>query len=159
MKIFVQIFMEIFVQIVVFVSSFSFTCILPFHARMVSSLFLRSSHFAQFIYSIFLCYHLSFAESLSLWFSTCPFYPPYSLPAIHAGSKGNNINLQQIMGTVGQQNVSGERIGFGFRGRSLPHFTKHDVGHLSRGFVVNPFLRYVWTICDGEWRHRVSTNQ
>ena len=64
-------------------------------------------------------------------------------PFLYTGSKGNNINLQQIMGTVGQQNVSGERIGFGFRGRSLPHFTKHDVGHLSRGFVVNPFLRYV----------------
>lgn len=29
---------------------------------------------------------------------------------------------------VGQQNVSGKRIPFGFRNRSLPHFNKYDLG-------------------------------
>jgi DNA-directed RNA polymerase II subunit RPB1 len=35
-----------------------------------------------------------------------------------AGSKGSKINISQIMGTVGQQNVEGKRIRFGFRGRT-----------------------------------------
>lgn len=36
---------------------------------------------------------------------------------------------------VGQQNVSGKRIPFGFRNRSLPHFNKYDLGPESKGFV------------------------
>jgi DNA-directed RNA polymerase II subunit RPB1 len=59
---------------------------------------------------------------------------------VAAGSKGSNTNLSQIMGTLGQQNVNNDRIPFGFRGRTLPHFTKEDVSHVSRGFVVNSFL-------------------
>ena len=34
----------------------------------------------------------------------------------------------QIIACVGQQNVSGKRIPFGFRNRSLPHFNKYDLG-------------------------------
>lgn len=47
---------------------------------------------------------------------------------VSAGSKGNAINICQIIACVGQQNVSGKRIGFGFRNRSLPHFNKDDLG-------------------------------
>merc|ERR1711991_336309 len=42
---------------------------------------------------------------------------------------------------VGQQNVEGKRIPYGFRFRTLPHFNKHDHGPESRGFVENSYLR------------------
>ncbi len=60
---------------------------------------------------------------------------------VAAGSKGSNINLSQIMGLVGQQNVMGGRISNGFRGRTLPHFTRDDYGPEARGFVQNSYLR------------------
>ncbi|GFH23677.1 DNA-directed RNA polymerase subunit, partial [Haematococcus lacustris] len=43
---------------------------------------------------------------------------------VTAGSKGSFINISQMMGCVGQQNVEGRRIPFGFQQRTLPHFTK-----------------------------------
>jgi DNA-directed RNA polymerase beta' subunit len=61
--------------------------------------------------------------------------------AVASGSKGSNINISQIMAAVGQQNVEGQRIGYGFRHRTLPHFPKHDVGQQSRGFVENSYLK------------------
>ncbi|XP_076447763.1 DNA-directed RNA polymerase II subunit RPB1-like isoform X2 [Babylonia areolata] len=57
-----------------------------------------------------------------------------------AGSKGNRINISQIIACVGQQNVEGERVPFGFKGRTLPHFLKDDYGPESRGFVENSYL-------------------
>ena len=60
---------------------------------------------------------------------------------IISGSKGNNINISQICGLVGQQNVSGCRIPFGFRQRTLPHFMKNDLGPQSRGFVANSYYK------------------
>lgn len=59
---------------------------------------------------------------------------------VDSGSKGSTINISQIMACVGQQNVEGKRIPFGFKDRSLPHFLKHDYGPQSRGFVVNSYL-------------------
>ena len=41
---------------------------------------------------------------------------------------------------MGQQNVEGKRIPFGFRHRTLPHFIKDDYGPESRGFVENSYL-------------------
>lgn len=41
---------------------------------------------------------------------------------------------------MGQQNVEGKRIPFGFRHRTLPHFIKDDNGPDSRGFVENSYL-------------------
>jgi len=58
-----------------------------------------------------------------------------------AGSKGNDINISQIIACVGQQNVEGKRIPYGFRRRTLPHFAKDDLGPESRGFVENSYLR------------------
>ncbi|KAF7683254.1 DNA-directed RNA polymerase II subunit RPB1 [Astathelohania contejeani] len=57
-----------------------------------------------------------------------------------AGSKGSFINISQVTACVGQQNVEGKRIPFGFRSRTLPHFTKDDYGPESRGFVENSYL-------------------
>ncbi len=74
-----------------------------------------------------------------------------------AGSKGSDINVSQVIACVGQQNVEGKRIPFGFRKRTLPHFIKDDYGPESRGFVensylvsaANPFLKLV---CDKSGR-------
>ena len=33
---------------------------------------------------------------------------------VYSGSKGSNLNISQIMACVGQQNVEGKRIPFGF---------------------------------------------
>jgi DNA-directed RNA polymerase II subunit RPB1 len=58
-----------------------------------------------------------------------------------AGSKGSFINISQMMACVGQQNVDGKRVPFGFDGsRTLPHFLKGDLGPESKGFVQNSYL-------------------
>ncbi|OWZ41000.1 DNA-directed RNA polymerase II subunit RPB1 [Cryptococcus neoformans c8] len=58
-----------------------------------------------------------------------------------SGAKGSFINISQMSGVVGQQFVEGKRISFGFRHRSLPHFSRDDYGPESRGFVENSYLR------------------
>lgn len=58
-----------------------------------------------------------------------------------SGAKGSFINISQMSGVVGQQFVEGKRINFGFKHRSLPHFSKDDYGPESRGFVENSYLR------------------
>ncbi|EFC41754.1 RNA polymerase II [Naegleria gruberi] len=60
---------------------------------------------------------------------------------VTAGSKGSYINISQIIACVGQQNVEGKRIPYGFRNRTLPHFAQDDHGPESRGFVANSYLR------------------
>lgn len=58
-----------------------------------------------------------------------------------SGSKGSPINISQMTAVVGQQSVEGKRIPFGFKYRTLPHFTKDDYSAESRGFVENSYLR------------------
>ncbi|CDS13468.1 Putative DNA-directed RNA polymerase(Fragment) [Lichtheimia ramosa] len=58
-----------------------------------------------------------------------------------AGSKGSFINISQMSACVGQQNVEGKRIPYGFQYRTLPHFSKDDHSPESRGFVENSYLR------------------
>ncbi|OCF37907.1 DNA-directed RNA polymerase II subunit RPB1 [Kwoniella heveanensis BCC8398] len=58
-----------------------------------------------------------------------------------SGAKGSFINISQMSGVVGQQFVEGKRITFGFKHRSLPHFSRDDYGPESRGFVENSYLR------------------
>lgn len=60
---------------------------------------------------------------------------------VSAGSKGSFINISQICACVGQQNVEGRRIGYGFNRRTLPHFVVDDLAPESRGFVENSYLR------------------
>eukprot|EP00580_Thalassiosira_gravida_P018881 CAMPEP_0201660330 /NCGR_PEP_ID=MMETSP0494-20130426/2988_1 /ASSEMBLY_ACC=CAM_ASM_000839 /TAXON_ID=420259 /ORGANISM="Thalassiosira gravida, Strain GMp14c1" /LENGTH=1751 /DNA_ID=CAMNT_0048138163 /DNA_START=124 /DNA_END=5379 /DNA_ORIENTATION=- len=59
---------------------------------------------------------------------------------VTSGSKGSFINISQIIACVGQQNVEGSRIPYGFKRRTLPHFSKDDLGPESRGFVENSYL-------------------
>lgn len=58
-----------------------------------------------------------------------------------SGSKGSAINISQMTAVVGQQSVEGKRIPFGFKYRTLPHFTKDDYSPEARGFVENSYLR------------------
>lgn len=58
-----------------------------------------------------------------------------------SGSKGSSINISQMSAIVGQQIVEGKRIPFGFKYRTLPHFTKDDYSPEARGFVENSYLR------------------
>ncbi|KAJ3354028.1 DNA-directed RNA polymerase II subunit rpb1 [Allomyces javanicus] len=59
---------------------------------------------------------------------------------VYSGSKGNVINIAQITACVGQQNMEGGRIPFGFRGRVLPHFARADEGPDARGFVRSSYI-------------------
>ncbi|KAK2510342.1 hypothetical protein Q9233_017835, partial [Columba guinea] len=55
------------------------------------------------------------------------------------GSSAQKSALR-VIAVVGQQNVEGKRIPFGFKHRTLPHFIKDDYGPESRGFVENSYL-------------------
>lgn len=56
-----------------------------------------------------------------------------------AGLKGSFINISQMSVCVGHHSVEGNHIPFGFRHRSLPHFTKDDFSPGSRGFMKNSY--------------------
>ena len=58
-----------------------------------------------------------------------------------SGAKGSSINISQVIACVGQQNVEGKRIPFGFKHRTLPHFIKDDYGPEAKGFVENSYLQ------------------
>ena len=59
---------------------------------------------------------------------------------VNAGSKGSELNISQMISCLGQQNVDGKRIPYGFTGRTLPHFTKYDDSPSARGFVESSFI-------------------
>jgi len=63
------------------------------------------------------------------------------LNMIKSKSKGQPINFAQMVGCLGQQNVEGRRIPYGFEDRTLPHYTKYDDGPESRGFVESSFIK------------------
>ena len=60
---------------------------------------------------------------------------------VNAGSKGNEINIAQMISCLGQQNVDGKRIPYGFENRTLPHYTKFDDSPEARGFVESSFIQ------------------
>ena len=59
---------------------------------------------------------------------------------VESGSKGSLINISQMLCCLGQQNVDGKRIPYGFDSRTLPHFTKYDDSPEARGFIENSFI-------------------
>ena len=59
---------------------------------------------------------------------------------VKAGSKGSDINISQMISCLGQQNVDGKRIPYGFENRTLPHFHKYDDSPSARGFVESSFI-------------------
>ena len=62
------------------------------------------------------------------------------LNMINSGSKGSDINMGQMIACVGQQNVDGKRIPYGFEDRTLPHFNKFDDSPGARGFVESSYI-------------------
>ena len=59
---------------------------------------------------------------------------------VNAGSKGSELNISQMISCLGQQNVDGKRIPYGFEHRTLPHFNKFDDSPGARGFVESSFI-------------------
>jgi DNA-directed RNA polymerase subunit A' len=57
----------------------------------------------------------------------------------NSGARGNELNLAQIAGSVGQQALRGERINKGYKDRTLPIFKKKDLGASPHGFVKGGF--------------------
>ena len=60
---------------------------------------------------------------------------------VRCGSKGNEINVAQMIACVGQQNIDGRRIPYGFTDRTLPHYKKYDDSAEARGFVEASFIK------------------
>ncbi len=59
---------------------------------------------------------------------------------VQAGSKGSDLNISFMISCLGQQNVDGKRIPYGFEHRTLPHFTKYDDSPGARGFVESSYI-------------------
>ena len=59
---------------------------------------------------------------------------------VKAGSKGSDLNISFMISCLGQQNVDGKRIPYGFEHRTLPHFSKFDDSPGARGFVESSYI-------------------
>ena len=59
---------------------------------------------------------------------------------VSSGSKGSLLNISQMISCLGQQNVDGKRIPYGFDSRTLPHYSKFDDSPNARGFVENSYI-------------------
>ena len=62
------------------------------------------------------------------------------LMIVNSGSKGTLINISQMISCLGQTNVDGKRIPYGFNDRTLPHFNKFDDTPGARGFIENSYI-------------------
>lgn len=60
---------------------------------------------------------------------------------VNSGSKGSPLNIAQMISCLGQQNVDGKRIPYGFEDRTLPHYTKFNDSPAARGFVESSFIQ------------------
>ena len=60
---------------------------------------------------------------------------------VEAGSKGKPLNIVQMISCLGQQNVDGKRIPYGYDSRTLPHYKKYDDSPEARGFVESSFIQ------------------
>jgi DNA-directed RNA polymerase II subunit RPB1 len=60
---------------------------------------------------------------------------------IAVGSKGNNPNLINVSGAIGQTTINGERIRAQFAfGRTLPYFPRFSTDPAAYGFVANSYI-------------------
>ena len=63
------------------------------------------------------------------------------LAMVRSGSKGETVNVAQMMACLGQTAIEGKRIPYGFTDRTLPHYKKYDDSAESRGFIESSFIR------------------
>lgn len=59
---------------------------------------------------------------------------------VKCGSKGNENNLSQIVGMLGQQEIEGTWVENQYQRRTLPHFHKDDLRPDAHGFIGNSFM-------------------
>ena len=59
---------------------------------------------------------------------------------VKSGSKGSDLNITFMISCLGQQNVDGKRIPYGFNERTLPHYNKYDESPGARGFVESSYI-------------------
>ncbi len=59
---------------------------------------------------------------------------------IKSGGGGNMLNITQMACCVGQQQLSGKRIDFGYKERTLSLFKKNDLNPRARGFIYSSFI-------------------
>jgi len=62
------------------------------------------------------------------------------LMIVNSGSKGTLINISQMISCLGQTNVDGKRIPYGFDNRTLPHYSRFDDSPGARGFIENSYI-------------------
>ena len=60
---------------------------------------------------------------------------------VRSGSKGEPLNIAQMMACLGQTAIEGKRIPYGFTDRTLPHYKKYDDSAEARGFIESSFIR------------------
>jgi DNA-directed RNA polymerase II subunit RPB1 len=60
---------------------------------------------------------------------------------IKAGSKGSDVNVSQMVATLGQQAIEGKRVPNGFQHRTLPHFKRFDDSAQARGFIASSYIK------------------
>jgi len=60
---------------------------------------------------------------------------------IKAGSKGSDVNVSQMVATLGQQAIEGKRVPNGFQHRTLPHFKRFDDSARARGFIASNYIK------------------
>ena len=60
---------------------------------------------------------------------------------IQSGGGGNILNITQMACCVGQQQLGGKRIDFGYNERTLSFFKKGDLSPMSRGFITSSFIK------------------
>ena len=59
---------------------------------------------------------------------------------VTSGSKGSEVNIQQMMCLLGEQAIDGKRVPLGFTDRTLPHYPRYENGAESRGFISSNFV-------------------
>ena len=60
---------------------------------------------------------------------------------VKAGSKGSDVNVSQMIATLGQQAIEGKRVPNGFQHRTLPHFKRFDDSAQARGFISSSYIK------------------
>lgn len=76
-----------------------------------------------------------------------------------SGSKGSPLNLLQIVGCLGQQNVQGDRIPSTISAdtRVIPHFPKNDPSPEAHGLITDSFLKGLSP--GSQWHHCTSSRE
>ena len=56
------------------------------------------------------------------------------------GARGGDVNIQQVLATLGPMLVRGKRLERGYIDRTLSHFKKGDIGPIAGGIVLRSFV-------------------